>query len=796
MSQGMTPRSSRPILDLAVTPPAGPRRRSLLRMAMRHSSLATLGALLAFGTGSGTAGARARGQVPAASSPSPGVRSAGAASRIPAVQSRPNVVLIVLDDAGFAATSMFGGLASTPAFERLAADGVRYNRFNVTSICAPTRAALLSGRNPHQVGFGQIPETAATAPGYNAQWPRSAASLAEHLKRMGYGTAAIGKWHNTPAADWGPLGPFDRWPTGLGFEHFYGTLGTTSMWEPLLWRGTTAVPPPKTAEQGYNLTEDLVDDAVAWIHTRESLAPDQPYFLYFATTAVHSPHQVPDRWITPYRGKFAAGWESLRAEILVRQKAMGIVPGDAVLAPRDKALPAWDTLSPAEKTVAERQMEILAGYMSQTDHEVGRLIDTVRKGPNGQNTMIILIAGDNGSSGEDGPLGCDDCPQLPRPAGERVAGIRETAGPDHIAGSAAGWASMNNTPFPGMKRQASYLGGIRTPMVISWPGHTARNGAVRSQWIDVTDVPATLYDLFGYKPPAMIDGVRQLPIEGTSFAASLTTPDAPTTHHVQYFETYGTRSIYRDGWMASLRFYDKPWGEPRHGGDNDSMRWELYDLDRDFSQSRDVSLQYPRRLKQMIALFDSEARRNNVYPLGEIHLWFDLPDATYHRRDITLYPDAPILSWDKNPDFHRAYRITADLNLADDRADGLILSSGMRGRGFALYMKNGSVVFEGAHGEIAGDPSTMVVTGSPLKQGAHVVVVEVSASSDYGGAKDRAVRIMVDGRPAASGSVPEGVEPFYGSATLNIGVQHNSPVTGTPQPPFSGKVERVRILFP
>ncbi len=726
----------------------------------------------------------------------PEPRNAPVSMRDASAGQRPNIALILLDDAGYASTTMFGGLASTPAFDRLAAEGIRYNRFNVTAICSPTRAALLSGRNPHQVGFGQIPETAATYPGYNAQWPRSAASLAKHLALLGYGTAAIGKWHNTPAADWGPAGPFDRWPTGLGFDHFYGTIGTTSTWEPLLWRETTAVPPPKTAEQGYNLTEDLVDDAIAWIHGRETLAPDRPYFLYFATTAVHSPHQVPEKWITPYRGKFAAGWDALRATILSRQKALGIVPRDAVLAPRDKALPSWDSLSSAEKIVAEGQMEILAGYMSQTDHEVGRLIDAIRSAPGGKNTMILFIAGDNGSSGEDGPLGCDDCPQRSPQAADRVGGIHATAGPGHIAGSAAGWAYMNDTPFPGMKRQASYLGGIRTPLVVSWPGHTAEDGVVRSQWIDVTDVAATLYDLLGYKPPAVIDGVPQLPMEGTSFAASLTDPDAPTTHHVQYFETFGTRSIYQDGWMASLRYYDRPWGEPGGGPDRNSSHWEMYDINKDFSQSRNVASAHPQKLEQLVALFDSEARRNGVYPSGELHLWYDLDDAMFHRRDITLYPDTPSLSWDKNPDFRRAYTITANVELANDHTDGLIVSSGMRGRGFALYMKNGVLIYEAEHGEIAGNPASTVKADTPLGAGAHVVVVAVSASSDYGGTTNRSVRVSVDGRAVAQASVPEGVEPFYGSASLNIGVPRNSPVALAPLPPFSGSIEKVRLQFP
>ena len=718
------------------------------------------------------------------STPIPPPAPSADAARAP----RPNIAVILLDDAGFAATSMFGGLAQTPAFERLARTGVVYNRFNVTAICSPSRAALLSGRNPHQVGFGQIPETAAATPGYNTIWPKSAASLAEHLKRLGYGTAAFGKWHNTPAWEWSPAGPFDHWPMGLGFDYFYGTIGTTSEWEPLLWRGSTPVEPKATADQGYNLTVDLVDDAVRWLHTRETQTPDKPYFMYFATTATHSPHQVPDKWIAPYRGRFDAGWDALRPIIFAREKALGLVPSDAVLTPRDKALPAWNSLSADEKRVAERQMEILAGFMTQTDHEVGRLIDAIRRGPDGQNTLIVFIAGDNGSSGEDGPEGCDDCP-APAPA----AKVRETyldalAGPDHIAGSAAGWAFMNDTPFPGMKRQASYLGGVRVPRVISWPGHTARDDQVRSQWLDANDLAPTLYDILGYTPPDTVDGVKQLPMEGTSFAASLTSPAAPSTHHVQYFETFGTRSIYQDGWMASLRYYAKPWGQaPQPGAD----QWELYDIDHEFSQSRNLGASSPKKRQQMIGLFDAEAKRNNVYPAGQLHIWLEqMPSLSWHRSHFVYYPDAPILSWDAIPDFERAHLITANVWLPDGRADGLIFSSGMRGRGFALYMRRGELVYEVEQGA----QPTRITSAAALAPGAHEIRAEVS-QGDFGSDVVRTVALYVDGTLAARGQAPQSVEPFYGVSTLSVGVPRGSPVSPSRPQVFSGTIDKVELTL-
>lgn len=711
-------------------------------------------------------------------------------------QVRPNIAIILLDDAGYAATNMFGGLATTPAFDSLAHNGLRYDNFHVAAICAPTRAALLSGRNPHQVGFGQIPELASPYPGYNAIWPKSAASVAQNLEALGYGTAAFGKWHNTPPWEWSPVGPFDHWPTGLGFQYFYGTIGTTDMWEPLLWRDTTAVQPKLTAEQGYNLTTDLVDDAIRWLHTRETLAPDKPYFMYFATTATHSPHQVPKKWIDPYRGKFNAGWDALRERILARQKAMGIVPPDTVLTPRDKGLPAWSSLSPDEKIVAERQMEILAGFMSQTDSEIGRLIHAIRQGPNGENTLIFFIAGDNGASGDNGVRGCDDClycPPPPPPAKVRITYLDKLAGPMYLSESDAGWASMNDTPFPGMKRDASTLGGTTDPLVVSWPGHTKRDDVVRRQYLDVTDIAATIYDVLGYTPPATINGVKQIPIAGTSFAESLESPEAPSTHHVQYFESFGNRSIYEDGWMASYRLLT-PWDmepvpEELSGPTAGTAGWRLYHLAVDFSQSHDVANQYPDRLKEMIALFDSEAKKNNVYPIGRGRVFYDqMPSLTWKRTDFTYYPDLPILVWDAIPDFSRAHRLSVRAYLPTGHAHGLIMSSGMRGRGFALYMKDGKLIYEVERVY----SSFPLQTPTPLAAGEHVIGVDVSAG-EYGGNGTRHVSIYVDGKLSTQGDLRESLEPFYGASTLSVGIQRDSPVSPTLPPPFSGTIHDIRV---
>ena len=538
---------------------------------------------------------------------------------VTAPKGAPNIVLIMLDDIGFGDTSTFGGPAQTPALDKLAAEGLRYNTFHTTSICSPTRAALLSGRNHHRVGFGDITQTASGYPGYNAFWKKNSASIAEILYQNGYRTTAFGKWHNVPSKESKPSGPYERWPTGLGFEYFYGFMGgQVSQWEPTgLYRNTTPVDPPATAAQGYHLTTDLTDDAIRWLNTHESLSPDQPYLLYFAPGAVHEPHHAPKQWIDRYRGKFDRGWDKIREEIFARQKKLGVIPASTKLTQRPKAIPAWDSLSSDQKKLYARQMEVYAGFVAHTDAEVGRLLEKVRSGPDADNTLIIYIVGDNGAAGQ---MGLDGGFVGKLTTVQEQLQHIDDLGSEKVARNfySAGWAWVGSTPFQGWKRIASHLGGTRNPLIISWPAHIKDKGGLRSQFTYVTDVAATIYDVTGIPFPSSVNGTPQQPLDGVSFAHTFNNVDAISHHYVQYFEVRGYRAIYKDGWVAAAR-HRTPWDWWDKNEKNDNYqddRWELYHVATDFSQAHDVAAQYPEKLKALRTLFHQEASRNNVYPLG------------------------------------------------------------------------------------------------------------------------------------------------------------------------------------
>ena len=714
----------------------------------------------------------------------------------------PNVVVILLDDAGFAAASTFGGLAETPTMTRIADEGVRYNRFHVTAVCSPTRAALLSGRNSHQVGYGGTSELASGFPGYNNNWPKSAATIAEVLKGNGYSTAAFGKWHNTPSWAVSPVGPFDRWPTGMGFESFYGfMLGETSQWEPLLWRNTTPVEPPATPEQGYHFTVDIADQAIRWVHTQETLAPDKPYFLYFAPAAPHKPHHVPAAWQDRYRGRFDKGWDVLREEIFARQKQLGVVSADAVLTPRPDGLPAWSSLSAEERRLAAHEMETFAAFLAHTDHEIGRVLDAVRNGPSGANTLIVFIGTDNGASGMDGRRGNDETNGPAEPVAVQLARTAEAAGPNHLNAYSAGWAWMNNTPFQWMKLNASHLGGVRSPLVVSWPGRTARPAQVRTQFLHVTDIAPTIYDAAGIAPPKVVDGARQTPLEGRSFLASLTAPDAPSGRRTQYFENWGDRAIYRDGWVAALR-RRTPWESLLGASPNTSPEaWELYDLDADFSQARDLARFNPGKLKAMVRLFDSEARRNQVYPIGlsmdQVNVG---PWLGHGRTQFTFFPDVPPLSWQAIPNMARPHEIVATLTVPPAGGDGVIMSRGSRHGGFVLYMRDGRVIYENSY---LGRTRDVIATADRLAPGRRIVAFEFAGQPIPGEASRRigraeysgAGRIFVDGKLVAEGPIARVSNPYSGSSTLSVGRATNSPVTDRfAMPfPFTGSIDRVEV---
>lgn len=608
-----------------------------------------------------------------------------------APEGAPNVVVILLDDIGFADTSTFGGIAETPALDRLAARGLRYNNFNVTAMCSPTRAALLTGRNHHRVGFGVITEGANGYPGYNSYWKESTASVAEVLRDNGYRTAAFGKWHNTPEWEITRAGPFDRWPTGLGFDHFYGFMGAEdNHWEPnRLYRDTTPVEGRQTTDKTYHLTADIVDRAIDWVAEHRSFAPDQPYFLYFATGAVHTPHHAPEEWIARYRGKFDDGWDALRADIFARQKRLGVIPPNAELTPRPPQIPAWNSLSAQERRLFARQMEVYAAFVAHTDYQVGRLLQAIQNAPGGSdNTLVFYIVGDNGAVGR----------RLPDYGGDAtleqdLARIDQLGGPlvpfNQYQG---GWGWMGNTPFQYWKTVASHFGGLRAPMIVSWPGRIADTGGLRQQFQHVTDIVPTIYDAVGIVPPEKVDGAAQQPMDGSSLIATWSDADAPSAHETQYFELSGSRAIYHKGWMASaLSRFMSP--------DRDPERWELYHVAEDFSQARNLAASEPERLAELKALFDREAQANSVYPIGGA-AWTPhaKPFRTRGKRRFDFYQGSARIPWAQIPDFNRSFTMEAEVVLPETGAQGVLASFGYRNKGFAWYASEGRLVFESREG--------------------------------------------------------------------------------------------------
>ncbi|WP_161830715.1 arylsulfatase [Steroidobacter agaridevorans] len=615
---------------------------------------------------------------------------------IKAPDKAPNVVLILLDDVGFGASSAVGGPVQMPELERLASRGLLYNRFHVTALCSPTRAALLGGRNDHRMGFGTISEVVRGFPGYNGVWKKSTASIADVLRRNGYSTAAFGKWHNTPLSEVTPVGPFDRWPTGLGFEYFYGFLkGNDSQFEPVLHRNTTLIAAPKSPAQGYHFTTDITDEAVRWLRTQESLAADKPYFLYFAPAAAHGPQQVSREWSEKYRGQFSQGWDTLRESIFEREKALGVIPDNARLTSRPKELPAWVSLSPEQKQVYARQMEVYSGFLSHADYEIGRLLREVRAGPRGDNTLIFYIAGDNGAD----ILGGVEIWQ-PEQAKFELQTVDELGSDRRYNYMVAGWGWATDAPFQWGKGVASHLGGVRVPMVVSWPERIRDSGGIRSQFTDVTDVASTIYEVSGVNMPAYVDGVPQLPLDGLSFAYSFNDASARSRRRTQIFEQLGNRAIYHDGWWASAR-PTNPWvwargGYHGQGLDNfDHDRWELYKIDDDFSQAKDLSSRYPEKLEELKKLFDSEASKSDVYPLARYGSG-DMPSIISGSRTFTYSPNQlPIQLYGNSVvDFKRSHRISATASIPKQGAEGILLSYGQHHCGFVLYMLDGRLAYE------------------------------------------------------------------------------------------------------
>jgi arylsulfatase A-like enzyme len=718
----------------------------------------------------------------------------------------PNVVIILIDDAGFAATDLYGGPVATPALDAFAAQGLRYNDFNVAALCSPTRSELLTGRNHHRVGFANVVEAANGYPGYNGIWKLSTASVAEVLRDNGYSTAAFGKWHNTPLWETSPVGPFTRWPTGLGFEYFYGFMGgEDSEYEPRLFEDTTEVYPSKTPAQGYYFTTDIADHAIAWLHTHEALAPDKPYFLYFATGATHAPHHVQAQWIEKYGGRFTEGWDELRQETFARQKKLGVIPANTDLTPRPPQLPAWSTLSPVEQRVAARQMAVYAGYLAETDHQIGRLLKAIQAGPDASNTLIFYIVGDNGASAEGGVEGSDhELASLflgPEPAAKQVKNLDALGGPTLDNHYSAAWAWALDTPFEWMKQIASNFGGTRDPLIVVWPDKIRSHGGLRTQFTYVSDVVPTIYQVAGITPPTTVNGVTQQPFDGISLAYTFDQPDAPSRHHVQYFEMFGNRAIYDDGWVAAAR-HGLPWSEIRsRTTDFERDRWELYHVTEDFSEAHDLAARNPEKLAALQRVFDREARANGVYPIGGANLFAQgAPSLVKGHHEFVLYPSLPltppaVLA----PVFTREHRITAYLTVPSSGAQGTILSYGSRFGGFTLYVKNGHVTYDN---NFAGYTHDIIASSTVLPPGNASVAFDYTPTTDPPGpgglfaSTGGTGRLYVNGKLVGEGPVKPDAFSYFGS--LAVGRSYDSPISAAYQGrfPFTGSIDKVVVQMP
>lgn len=716
----------------------------------------------------------------------------------------PNVLLILLDDAGFGQTSTFGSPIDTPNLTRLAERGLRYNQFHVTALCSPTRAALLTGRNHHSVNTGVVEELATGFPGYTTILPKSAATIAEVLRQNGYNTAAFGKWHNTPDYETSAAGPFDRWPTQLGFEYFYGFLGgDTNQWSPALVENTKRIQ-KTTNNPDYHLTPDLVDHAVSWIRTQQSLAPDKPFFTYFATGATHAPHHAPKVWIDQYKGKFDQGWDKLREEIFARQKQLSVIPADAQLTPRPKELPAWDSLSQEEQKLYAHQAEVFAGFTAHTDAEVGRLIDAINQLGELNNTLVIYIAGDNGASAEGGLTGSVNELKVfngvPENQQQLLASLDELGSPKTFNHFHAAWAWAVNTPFQWTKQIASHFGGTRDPLVIAWGDRISDRGGLRTQFHHVIDIAPTILEAAGITSPTVVNGAKQQPIEGTSLVYTFDSPNAASQHTTQYFEMFGNRAIYDHGWIATARHGRLPW-EAVSATTFDQDPWELYNIAEDFSESNNLAQKNPTKLQQLQKLFLAEARKYNVLPLDDRILnRFDVssrPSLAAGRTHFTYYPDAVGIPEGSAPDLkNKSFSITAEVEIPKDHdnAQGVLVAQGGRFAGWSFFIDidKGKPTF--AY-NFLGSERTLIQSNEKVPVGASNVRFEFDFDGGTPGAGATG-KLFINDQAVGEGRISKTV-PYRWSLdeTFDVGRDLGTPVVETYQVPyaFTGNLQKVTL---
>jgi len=701
----------------------------------------------------------------------------------------PNVLIVLLDDVGFGASSAFGGPVNMPTAERLAGEGLKYTRFHTTALCSPTRAALLSGRNHHSVGMGGITELATSAPGYNSLRPNSCATLPEILRLNGYSTAHIGKCHEVPVWETSPLGPFDHWPSpGGGFEHFYGFIGgETNQYYPAIYEGVSAVEPDRTPEEGYHFMADLADHAITWIKQQKALGPDKPFFVYFAPGATHTPHHVPKEWADKYKGQFDQGWDALREATFARQKQLGVIAADCELTRRSEGLPAWDDMPADLKPVLARQMENYAGFLEFADHHTGRVIDALADLGILEDTLIYYIIGDNGASAEGGLTGTYSAMTAPNGGGDlqttqyMLERLDKWGGPESYPHYAAAWAHALDTPYQWTKQVASHWGGTRNGAIVHWPSKIAARNEVRNQFHHVIDVAPTVLEAAGLPEPALVNGVTQVPMHGVSMAYSFDDASAPERHETQYFEMFGNRGIYHKGWSAVTK-HRTPWvvtvGVQQLAFDDDV--WELYDGSKDWSQAHDLSKEMPDKLHELQRLFLIQAARYNVLPLDDRQAERLLPEMAgrpplVQGKSQLLYAGMGHLNENcvlniKN----KSHLVSADLVVPDGGADGVIINQGGIGGGWVLYVKDGKLTYGY---NFCGIQRTTIAADAPLTAGEHQV--RMAFAYDGGGlGKGGAVTLYVDGEQVGIGRVERThVSMFSFDETMDVARDSGSPVT-------------------
>lgn len=725
---------------------------------------------------------------------------------VKAPKDAPNVLIIMIDDLGFGGTSAFGGVIPTPHFDRLAKNGLMYNQFHSCALCSPTRQALLTGRNHHSVNMGSITESATSFPGNTGILPADCAKLPEILRLNGYSTAHFGKCHEVAAWEISPSGPLTRWPTLSGFDKFYGFLGgETNQWSPAIYDGVTPVDNPAKGDPNYHFMRDMTDQAIKWIRAEKSLTPDKPFFVYFVPGATHAPHHVPESYIKKNKGKFDAGWDVIRKQIFKKQKQLGVIPPDTKLADKPKEIKDWASLTPGERKLFARQAEVFAAYLDMTDAEIGRLIDAIKDLGQLDNTIVIYIAGDNGTSAEGGMNGMYNEMTYFNGVSEKVEDmlkhLDEWGNPNTYPHMSAGWAVCLDSPFTWTKQIASNYGGTRQGMVIQWPARIKAKGELRTQWHHVIDVAPTILEAIGLPQPRIVNSVGQRPMEGVSMMYSFDNPNAADRHLVQYFEIIGNRGVYYDGWFAGT-VHKAPWEEaPRHVLTEDN--WELYHVAKDFSMSTDLAAKYPGKLKELQQVFLGEAVKYKVLPIDDRSIerlnakLAGRPDLMAGRTSLTMYEGLGFLP---ENDFintkNTSFEIVAEIESKDGKINGVIVSQGGRFGGWSLYVKDGKPVY---FYNFLGLKNFVVAADTALPKGKSTVKLDFAYDGEPKLGGGGTATLSINGKRVGAGRIDKTEFAIWSlDETANVGIDRETPVSPDyteETSKFSGKIHKVKITL-